>query len=62
MAEATSSHAEGARSLASGGASHAEGFGTIASGDYSHAEGSGIYNIYLTGSNSTYQISYGGNV
>lgn len=62
VAKAASSHAEGARSLASGDASHAEGYGTVASGDYSHAEGSGIYNIYLTGSNSTYQISYGGNV
>lgn len=62
VAEATSSHAEGARSLASGGASHAEGYGTVAYGDYSHAEGSSIYNIYLTGSNSTYQISYGGNI
>ena len=62
VAKAASSHAEGARSLASGDASHAEGYGTVASGDYSHAEGSGIYNIYLTGSNSTYQISYGSNV
>ena len=62
VAKAASSHAEGARSLASGDASHAEGHGTVASGDYSHAEGSGIYNIYLTGSNSTYQISYGSNV
>ena len=62
VAKAASSHAEGARSLASGDASHAEGYGTIASGDYSHAEGSGIYNIYLTGSNSTYQINYGGNI
>ena len=62
VAKAASSHAEGTRSLASGDASHAEGYGTVASGDYSHAEGSGIYNIYLTGSNSTYQISYGSNV
>ena len=62
VAKAASSHAEGARSLASGDASHAEGYGTIASGDYSHAEGSGIYNIYLTGNSSTYQISYGGNI
>ena len=62
VAKAASSHAEGARSLASGDASHAEGHGTVASGDYSHAEGSSICNIYLTGSNSTYQISYGSNV
>lgn len=62
VAKAASSHTEGARSLASGDASHAEGHGTVASGDYSHAEGSSIYNIYLTGNNSTYQINYGGNI
>lgn len=62
VAKAASSHAEGARSLALGGASHVEGYGTIASGDYSHAEGSSIYNIYLTGNSSTYQISYGSNI
>lgn len=62
VAKAASSHAEGARSLASGDASHAEGHGTVASGDYSHAEGSSVCNIYLTGNNSTYQISYGSNI
>lgn len=62
VAKAASSHAEGGRSLASGDASHAEGYGTVASGDYSHTEGSSVYNIYLTGNNSTYQINYGGNI
>ena len=62
VAKAASSHAEGDRSLASGDASHAEGYGTVASGDYSHTEGSSVYNIYLTGNNSTYQINYGSNI
>ena len=56
------SHAEGIGTIASGRDSHAEGYYTIATGKRSHAEGYAMHNIYLTGSNSTYQIRYGGNI
>lgn len=56
------SHTEGRRTITYGNAAHAEGSFTIASGYSTHAEGGGGHNIYLTGSNSTYQITYGSNI
>ena len=62
IASASGAHSEGSQTIASGTQSNAEGWYTIASGNYSHTEGSGLQNIYLTGNNSTYQISYGSNI